>query len=221
MSGLWLSRARLRADAPLDALFESGALTDDAASDHRLVWSLFSDGPDRRRDFLWRREPNGPIYALSARPPEAAPLFTVETKPFAPALAEGDQLVFRMAANPVVSRRTDQGRLKRHDVAMAKLYDLPAGDQRAAARREYEQEAGGAWLARQGAAAGFEILAADVTGTRRLKIPRRGAKPAELMRYEFDGRLRIVDPARFLEKLRAGFGKAKAFGLGLMLIRRG
>jgi len=23
---------------------------------HRLLWSLFSDDPDRRRDFLWREE---------------------------------------------------------------------------------------------------------------------------------------------------------------------
>jgi CRISPR system Cascade subunit CasE len=58
MSELWLSRARLRRDAPVAAL--ARLLVPEAASAfpaaaHHLVWSLFADGPERRRDFLWRR----------------------------------------------------------------------------------------------------------------------------------------------------------------------
>ena len=26
---------------------------------HRLLWSIFADGPDRRRDFLWRADGDG------------------------------------------------------------------------------------------------------------------------------------------------------------------
>ena len=34
------------------------------------------------------------------------------------------------------------------------------------------------------------------------------------------GEITITDPAAFLSKLPLGFGSAKAFGCGLMLIRR-
>jgi len=34
------------------------------------------------------------------------------------------------------------------------------------------------------------------------------------------GALEIADPAAFLARLAQGFGRAKAFGCGLMLIRR-
>jgi CRISPR system Cascade subunit CasE len=37
---------------------------------------------------------------------------------------------------------------------------------------------------------------------------------------EFAGVLTVRDPARFLAALAQGFGHAKAFGCGLMLIRR-
>lgn len=37
---------------------------------------------------------------------------------------------------------------------------------------------------------------------------------------EFEGTLTVEDPPRFLSAIATGFGKARAFGLGLMLIRR-
>lgn len=37
---------------------------------------------------------------------------------------------------------------------------------------------------------------------------------------DFSGVLEICDPEKFLRKLLIGFGKEKAFGCGLMLIRR-
>ena len=56
MTALWLGRARLRRDtAATSALARllvpegGGART---AAAHRLVWALFADTPDRRRDFL-------------------------------------------------------------------------------------------------------------------------------------------------------------------------
>ena len=37
---------------------------------------------------------------------------------------------------------------------------------------------------------------------------------------DFSGMLEVKDPARFLTQLAQGFGRARAFGCGLMLIRR-
>jgi CRISPR system Cascade subunit CasE len=37
---------------------------------------------------------------------------------------------------------------------------------------------------------------------------------------EFDGALTVRQPEIFLAKLARGFGRGKAFGLGLMLLRR-
>ena len=90
---LYLSRVRLKNSASVAALLpllmanggESGQAWHPG---HHLVWSLFADGPDRRRDFLWREmEHQGAFLILSARQPEDRhELFEIdEPKPFAPA----------------------------------------------------------------------------------------------------------------------------------------
>ena len=226
MTPLWLCRARLRRDtAALGSL--ARLLVPDGqgarmAAGHRLVWALFADGPERQRDFLWREEEPGRFMALSARPPTPMPdLFEVDAKPFEPALAAGDRLAFSLRANPVVSRSSGLGqRGKRHDVVMDALYAVPKGA-RAGVRLQVLVDAGGAWLARQGAAHGFvpeDGVAVD--GYETIQIPREKDKPARFGQMDFTGRLTVTDPAAFLAALAAGFGRSRAFGCGLMLIRR-
>jgi CRISPR system Cascade subunit CasE len=226
VSDLWLSRIQLRQEAPVAAL--ARLLMPDAAdarvaAGHHLIWAAFSDGPDRRRDFLWREEAPGRFLALSARPAvDATGLFTVESRPFEPSLAPGDRLAFALRANAVVSRgATPGGRGKRHDVVMDALRHIPPGPRRAEARPASVISAGREWLARQGERYGFcpsAEVAVDGYETRRLQ---RGAgRPMSFGVLEFEGVLRVEDPARFLSALANGFGKARAFGCGLMLIRR-
>lgn len=225
MTSLWLCRARLRQDtAAVGSLARllvpdgGGART---AAAHRLVWALFADAPDRQRDFLWRQEGPGRFMALSARPPlPLSDLFEVECKPFEPALAAGDRLAFTLRANPVVSRGAPGTRGRRHDVVMNALHDLPKGE-RAAARLPAVMDAGRAWLARQGAAHGF--VPADGVGVdcyETVRIPRDKGDPLRFGQLDFTGVLTVADPATFLPALSNGFGRARAFGCGLMLIRR-
>ena len=161
---LYLSRVRLRSDASVAALLPllltaDGEKGQSRHPGHHLVWSLFADGPDRHRDFLWREmEPRGTFLILSARPPmDRHELFELdEPKPFAPMLAAGDRLRFSMRANPVVRRRDSlRGRSVKHDVVMDALRSFQG------TRPEYRQvairEQGVAWLARQAGKAGFAI----------------------------------------------------------------
>ena len=181
MTELYLSRARLRRDAPVAAL-ASLLVPEDAnarvAASHRLTWSLFSDGPDRPRDFLWRETKPGEFMALSPRPPtDAAGLFETESKPFAPVLTLGDRLRFSLRCCATVSRSVGPGRGRRHDVVMDGLYNVPR-EQRASARGVVEQTAGRDWLARQGNRAGFELFDVTVDAYTRVSVPRDGAAPA-------------------------------------------
>ena len=147
-------------------------------------------------------------------------LFSIEHKPFEPVLAPGDRLAFSLRANPVVSHKMPGQRGKRHDVVMDALHALPQ-EQRSAARLGTVVDAGRAWLARQGEAHGFRP-AADVAvdGYEPVRIPRDNGDPARFSQLDLTGRLTVIDPPVFLCALAAGFGRARAFGCGLMLIRR-
>ena len=239
----WLTRLRLKRDVPAAALARV-LLPDDPSercqTAHRLLWTLFADDPDRRRDFLWREERpgrgssgRGGFLVLSERAPvDAHGLFDMDPpKAWSPVLAEGDRLAFSLRANPVVTRKDGGGSSKRHDVVMDRLRAIPR-DQRAEFRDAAMREAGRAWLDRQASEHGFTVLVEEdgeteeerpllrIDGYEQLRIARPREKPARLSVLEFDGVLEVKDPGRFVAALHRGFGKAKAWGCGLMLIRR-
>lgn len=229
---LYFTRIRLARNPAVQALAPLLAPADLAArrsAQHNLLWSVFSDGPDRRRDFLWREEGDGSLLTLSARPPAQSDLFeTHQVREFAPMLAPGDRLDFQLRCNATRTRRlvTDEGsgerRAHRVDVVMDALRAFPTGE-RSAERMRLAGEAGSAWLARQGKTAGFRLIGASA-GDYRTEVlpghrgPRKGQPQFGIL--DLAGRIEITDPVAFLVQLPLGFGRAKAFGCGLMLTRR-
>ena len=229
---LWLSRVRFGTAASVTALMpllQQGAHVGGLGSvdvDRRLVWSLFADSSDRRRDFLWRRMDEGTLLVLSARRPDNRHgLFEIdEPKEFAPVLEPGDRLRFSLRANPTVRKAREPGRrhAPRHDVVMDALHSLPDGS-RAEHRLSIIREKGHDWLVKQGCRAGFEILedALSCEGYRQHHIVRNaGTPPLSFSSLDFDGALNVREPDLLTSAIARGFGPSKAFGCGLMLIRR-
>ena len=131
-------------------------------------------------------------------------------------------LQFDLRANPVANIATKPGqRGKRHDIVMHALSKL-APVERATARERAISEVGADWLARKGETAGFGIDPGRLYIDRyeRVRIPREDARAVILSTLTFQGVLTVDQPARFLASVLGGFGAAKAYGCGLMLIRR-
>ncbi|AWB49183.1 type I-E CRISPR-associated protein Cas6/Cse3/CasE [Gemmobacter aquarius] len=204
---------------------------------HRLLWAVFTDGPDRQRDFLWRAEGEGVFLTLSARPPQESELFErPEVKPFAPALGQGDRLTFALRAN--ATRTEKKGTVsatgkeqKRHiDLVMDRLNgvtgqsNLPKGERsaRPEQRMELAQAAATDWLSGLGARSGFRLIGAEVADYSTVALPgnRNPKKKPQFGILDLSGRLEVADPALFLDCVMQGFGRAKSYGCGLMLIRR-
>ncbi|MCY4012000.1 MAG: type I-E CRISPR-associated protein Cas6/Cse3/CasE [Gammaproteobacteria bacterium] len=226
---LYLSRARLRGDASVKALvplmFGDGGLARGGGQPgHSLIWSLFADDAERQRDFLWREMERGLFYVLSARRPEDRHgLFELSPpKVFAPDLVEGDRLGFSLRANPVVRRRNAaRGRSVKHDVVMDALSSAGEGSW-ADLRNPIIQDRGFSWLRRQGERAGFDVAERSVRidGYEQHRIGRRRAPTMAYSSLDYDGILTVTTPEVFVEAISRGFGAAKAYGCGLMLIRR-
>lgn len=75
----------------------------------------------------------------------------------------------------------------------------------------------------QGARTGFTPNVVQVQDYTPLTLPgqrgnRRGAPRFGIL--DMTGQFTITDPDAFVTKLQQGFGRAKSFGCGLMLIRR-
>lgn len=188
---------------------------------HQETWRLVGAGPDAERDFVYRAESTGrrpTLYALAPRPArDPDGLWITESKPWRPALAEGDTLAYRLRANATVRVGST-----RHDVVMHARHKLreagvPRDEQ--PDRRALEQEAGHAWLDRRAAAHGFTLIDTVVEGHHIVDMPRRG-RTVRIATLEYSGLLRITDPERLSRALVDGVGPSKAFGCGMLLIRR-
>lgn len=218
----YFSRVSLDRDNP-EARNLLRHLASNAYNEHQLLWGLWGlwgRRPEALRDFLFHRrdEVPGSYYLVSAAPPlESGHGFLVESRPYQPRVEAGDQLAFELRANPVVTRRTDDGRAVRHDV----VTDALAHSEGRVPRDQLERDAGLAWLARRAEASGFTFDPEQVrTGAYRKESFQRGAQRVRYSTLDFAGLLTVAEAERFGTVLRNGLGKARAFGCGLLLIRR-
>lgn len=181
---------------------------------HRTLMHAFPDGLTEGVERV--------LYRLETQPRTGMPMLLVQSKlapdwaqlPLGYLLADpewqnpqvkevqlsfqaGQLLAFRLMANPTkrMSRSLSKGIEKSKRVG---LYD-PA-----------EQLA---WLDRKAEAHGFQVISA-------IPNPRPPLKDRqhllEFLNIQFDGLLRVVDPAQLSEAVVNGIGSAKAFGCGLL-----
>jgi CRISPR system Cascade subunit CasE len=225
----YLSKIELRRDQPLSRL--AGAVPKNAYADHQVIWRLLSQADDEPRSFLFRREQLGhwPVfYVLSEREPvDSDPAWQVATKPFAPKLAAGVRLGFVLRANPVRTRKASSDpadkRRYRDDVVMQEKR-REAREAEAAehpSQAELIQRVGPGWLADRAERNGFALEAVHVDDYRQHRLVKRGQDQAiRFSTLDYQGVLRVLDAERFLAALGNGIGPAKAFGCGLLLVRR-
>jgi CRISPR system Cascade subunit CasE len=217
---MYMTRLSLKRSPDIDALgqlIDPGHRGRRADAHHRLIWSVFAGDPAAKRDFLWRAMGQGRFLVLSPQPPRESALFEPpEAAEFAPALSHGDRLAILLRANATRTVVEADGRKRHRDVVMEALKPMPKGE-RAPVRMDLAQSAGRAWLEGQGTRAGFAVEDADVSAYRVVETRKRGPRFGVI---DLEGVIALTDPAAFLARLAQGFGRAKAFGCGLMLIRR-
>lgn len=229
---MYLSSVRLDLNclnrAELFDVLEGGAYTA-----HQLLWQLFPDVPKGERPFIFRQEmeedANGKsaglprFYIGSNQPPEPVEGFEVQCKPFAPRLASGERLAFRLRANPTVAKPAGPGcRSCRADVLMDARYPFPKGERASQACVEAMEAAARHWLKSRAETCGFALPFEPEVGAYRQHALSKtaGGQPIRYSSVDYEGLLEVTDPARLNETLQRGLGRARAFGCGMLLLRR-
>lgn len=188
---------------------------------HQWLWQLFPQ--QETRNFLFRHEQGrhpALFYLLSSQMPQAPhPYLVVESKPFSPRLVSGMRLQFALRANPVVVRQK-----KRCDVLMDAKFQAQRQGNSAAQIWQQQQQAAQRWLVQQGEKCGFSLDAEQdsrVLAYQQHSFSRRREEPAiRFSSVDYAGVLTLRDSERFLAAMQQGFGKSKALGCGLLLIKR-
>lgn len=228
---MYLSRISLLPRARDDPIFWSGF--GGAYQSHHRVWDLFSDGPDRERDFLYRQEYTTGLPSFicvsARRPNDRNGMWRVESKEYAPVLSEGQHLRFTVRANPIRTRWIEgpDGKKvhKRHDVVMDRKMQLrEEGIDRNKwpGSQQMVHDEGLAWLSSRSEDHGFTLFADEFMATGYLQqkfLKKKGKHLITITTMDLDGVLEVTDPVKMNETLMQGIGPSKGFGCGLFLVK--
>lgn len=216
--GHHFSRVRLVAAAHQHDWLRDLARHGEAYRDHALIWKLFP-GDGLPRDFVFRGLTEQRFYyVVSTRPPRPQPgLFEVQSKPYEPHVERGELLHFDLRANPTVSRRMEGRKSQRHDVLMHAKQRVMPGDERLTVL----EAAGRDWIRKRADGWGLDVNvdALVQNGYRQHRLQHKGRR-IEFSSLDFQGLARVTDPERLQRALLEGVGHSKAFGCGLLLVRR-
>lgn len=187
--------------------------------EHQMIWKLFDNDPDAKRDFLYRQVfEHGQIkyYILSKRiPKDKENIWSMDTKNYDPNLFKGQRLFFILRANPVVILKRMDGKRQRHDVVMhTKKLNSKQGS-----FQELIQDSCIRWLEKRSSQYGFRLNAVCVHGYRQHVVFSKGRK-ISYSTVDFKGDLMVNDPLSFKNILFSGIGKSRSFGCGLLMVKK-
>lgn len=228
---MYLSRVRIDLNGlPREKLFD--VMNAEAYTAHQLLWQLFPNY-EGARPFIFRQELDTSeegashkglplFYVLSDREPTAITgLLDVHSKPFTPALNLGDTLAFRLRANPTMAVPTPGKRGQRADVLMAAKKPFSPGQRTSQACVDAMNTKARKWLESRSEAWGFRLPVTPELGAYRQHVLNKGSgKPVQFSTIDYEGLLEVTDPEKLIDTMAQGIGRAKAFGGGLLLLRR-
>lgn len=198
---------------------------------HQAIWKLFQDPSVAQRDFLYRHEneEGRPVFfVVSQREPVPyGSSWEIRTKPYAPKVREGERMAFSLRANPVRAGKSEtNGKHARHDVVMAAKRRLKSENTPRdlwPIEAELIQDEGVNWLKSRAEGYGFRISPDEVRveGYQQHRYFRNKSKPIRFSTVDYEGFLTVTDPELFVMKgLFRGIGHCKAFGCGMLMVRR-
>ncbi|MBL7999541.1 MAG: type I-E CRISPR-associated protein Cas6/Cse3/CasE [Candidatus Kapabacteria bacterium] len=232
----FISRIRLREDVTLADLRKHKILNASDYQLHKLLWNVMSYAPDQKRDFIFRQTsmPDGmPEFLVVSKhqPQSSFGVWDIQCKPYNVNLNNGDVLRYTLRCNPVF---TPFDRERIQSKAKSTRYDVIASAKRIEkekAKKENKSIAINnqqliydtllAWLEKRSLKNGFELDKTSFMVERYHYGQDPKSKDKSLSILDVTGYLNITDTDTFLHTLTHGIGHAKAWGCGLMLVKRG
>lgn len=213
-----------------EALSRDRKIYADVYSLHQKIWALVSWNRNQKRDFLYRVEYDTyqkikHIYLLAPNQISSQNNIRIAVSPkYQPQLEAGEFLYFKLRANPIIKRK-ENGKAKEYGIIMDAKHQFNKNGQNYQKQFSLDElihDVGIKWLVRKGEQHGFSVKQFEVIIDNDCEYPVKppGKQAFTLRTLDFEGRLKIVDTDRLKKALFEGIGSAKAFGCGLMLVRR-
>lgn len=197
---------------------------------HQKIWALVSRDKNQKRSFLYRIEYDAfqnieHIYLLASQQVTSQnDLKIAVSPPYRPQLEAGERLYFKLRANPIVKRK-ENGKPKEYGLIVDAKHQFKKNGRHYREQfslDELTHEVGMKWLVRKGEQHGFAVkrFEVEIDNDREYAVNPQGKEFFTLRTLDFEGVLSVVIPDLFVDALYKGIGSAKAFGCGLLMVKR-
>jgi CRISPR system Cascade subunit CasE len=169
---------------------------------HQLLWKLFKDG---NREFIFRANEDKFLnfYVLSKDKPNQFDNISVETKEYDPQINNGDNLNFQIKVNPTIKSGN-----KKHNIFIhSRKNKIEMSD----------PEILKSWFDKKLDGAALVVDELDFSGYQKEYI---GKKDIQFDVCDVKGKIKVIDVEKFKPYLFNGIGQEKAFGCGLLLVKK-
>lgn len=201
---------------------------------HQWIWKFLPSERGSQRDFLFRQHAGNPsgFYVVSSNQPVAmSDAWQVDSREYNPQILVGQRLAFELRANPVITQKIDEKK-KRNDVVMSekkkilekkgfkRWADWQDSDPEKPLLYDFTQRVCALWLESRSERAGFSLIRKNAIRVDGYSQKRAFKKDIRFSTVDFSGILEVRNPDIFRQTLFKGLGAAKAFGCGLMLVKK-
>jgi CRISPR system Cascade subunit CasE len=175
---------------------------------HRRLWQLFELPPGSERPFQFRVEQcKGSLVSILMQSSIPTAMDTdhirvMRQKQFSPAFVQGQQLRFRLKANPIKTIKDEKGRTNgKGEIKSCRVPLI----------KEEEQIE---WLSRK--LEGVATLGEVVIRSRENIYFRKGNRAGKVVAVTFEGLLQVQNDSAFIDMVASGIGPAKGLGCGML-----
>ncbi len=222
---------------------ERAALVEQGRSlyeEHQWLWKFFSGKDGQKRDFIYRKVKNEfglpKFYVVSPSVPvRINSAWEVRTQTYRPIVESGGKFRFELRVNPVVTRKVQAGDLdniksRRDDVVISekkkildqygvcKWSDLSALKDVKIDVHDLIYSSCLNWIRAREGKLGFRVFGGFRADSYTKNYP--GKKSIVFSSVDVSGVLEVTSKEEFTKTLYTGIGRSKAFGCGLLLIKR-
>jgi len=181
---------------------------------HRMLWRLFPEEADARREFLFRIGHSDrnrvDVLMQSENKPErsSAEVRVLAWKDFSLNLYAMQRLRFLLIADPIKTIKDEAGHTKKSgDTRKCRVPLIREEEQRAWIERKFQD------------AASFESLVIDPMSPIRFRKSKED-RAGKIQPVSFQGILNVKSPIKVMGLVQNGIGPAKAFGCGMLSFAR-
>ena len=189
---------------------------------HKIIWQLFNTNDlPQKRDFIFHyNEDKHEFYIVSPFKPKKTHWSIIEIKQYDPKLRSNMLLRFKTQVNATIDTKDLFSQKKIRTDVVIHAIKVARHKNQLFSRNELIQSSALNWLKNREKMGGFLVQHAVASSYQQYQLWKSSKRKLSFSTIELEGMIKVTNPNLFKNILFHGLGRKRAFGYGLMFVKK-